>query len=177
MQTTYWNGKKTKQSELLSNLMVNIGYTENKVYNAYIAATKIYYDMYNNGGFNLEEASHAGETYLDRLVEIILKADIGEKFGNIKLTNKSDTILQYLEVEDTENCHPELELFLDDIINEVSNHSLNFKVYTVWTKRDEKLLSLSEQPGEGWRSTTFGEAEEYEDWIRNRKEVFHYEVV
>ena len=177
MKKTYWGGKKTDALEMLEDKKVGIGYTDNKVYNAYIAGTKIYYDLYNNGGFNVEEKLQSEDNYLKRLVEVILSAGIGEKFGKVKLTNKPKTIYYKLKETDDEGDYVNLEQFMDELIEEVVKYDLTFEVYKVWQDYQGRKVSLTQKDGEEWREVSFGQEDDCNSWVEHRTNVFEFELV
>ena len=177
MKNTYWGGKKTDALEMLEAKKVGIGYTGNKVYNAYIAGTKIYYDMYNNGGFNIGENLQREDNYLKRLVEVILTAGVGEKFGKIRLTNKLDTIYNKLKETGEEGYYVNLEQFMDELIEEVVKHDLTIEVYKVWQDYQGRKVSLTQKDGEEWREVSFGQEDDYNSWVEHRTNVFGFELV
>ena len=177
MKKTYWGGKKTDALEMLEDKMVGTGYTDNKVYNAYIAGRKIYYDLYNNGGFNIGENLQREDNYLQRLVEVILSADIGEKFGKVRLTNKPQTIYYKLKETDEEEDYVNLEQFMDELIEEVVKHDLTFEAYKVWQDYQGGKLSLTQKDGEEWREVSFGQEDDYNSWVEHRTNVLGFELV
>lgn len=177
METTYWNGKKTKENDVLSEKMISIGYTENEAFNAYIAVTKIYYDCYNNGGCNLEYDDYHNTSYLDELTERILNADIGSIFGEINLEDEAEDILEKLLTEDKDGDYVHLELFIDLVIEEISKKNTDFKKYSVWQNFDKELLSYSEKTEDGWQEVSFGGYGDFKSWTNHRENEWDFKVI
>lgn len=158
---TFWRGRRTPAIKKLATATVSWGFTESDVVNANIAANKIYYDCYNGGGCNLSREMGYGErnySQLEEYVELILKANVGTKFGPINLNSMPETILGHLLKRDENGVYVELELFFEELTNALAEENLDFPVYKLWHLHAENLMTLNPETAntDEWSLMTFG---------------------
>lgn len=159
---TYWNGQGNFQAELnvINEKMVDWGMTTNPLMNLFITCNKVYYDVYNNGGFNLDDMMHSIEEYIK---------PYASEFTKLRFDVQPKTLIRNLKNE------VKLEKFFDDMILYVKDKDLSFKVYTLYYDYRKELLSETEQPG--FFNITFGLVEECEDWKKHRLERMGYKMI
>lgn len=180
---TYWNGKQTDSRKKLSELVkVDMGWTENKFVNAYLAVNKIYYDIYNNGGCNLVDDSmdyNSNYRYLEKLIVKILDGEVGHKFGYINLAKSIESIYFDLMYEDSNGEYIKLENFVDEIYPILASKDLDFKIYKVYQEYEKEKLTFDDMLGhqEGWSIVTFGLEKDWDEWIRHRLEQWNFEMI
>lgn len=68
LEKSYWNGdgKYQAESDAIGALVPNQGKSDNKYVNLFRCMSNVYYDMYNNGGFNLAYARKAQARVVNR---------------------------------------------------------------------------------------------------------------
>lgn len=100
---SYWNGEGLYQNELnkISENIPDIGMTNNKYMNLYITANNVYYDVYNNGGCNLDNYEEDIKKYVAPFNKALERIDFEESF---------EDVWRNLENEE------KLEIFMDSVV-------------------------------------------------------------
>lgn len=160
---TYWNenGKHQEQIDELQSLIPSWGMTENSYMNLLITASKVYYDVHNNGGCNLLDV------YMDDINAYI--KPFAKEFTKLRFDVLPATLYRNLKNVD------KLESFMDDLVVYLSDKDLSYKKYTLYYSSENELLSVTEK--EGFRAITFGLEEEYKSWKNSRLTRFGYQMV
>lgn len=162
---TYWSeeGKYQAITEEIGDRVPSWGMTTNAYMNLYITACNLYYDVYNNGGCNLD-------CYADRIEKYILpfNKDIkgARNDGKIDFSCKEQTVRRNLK------NHTKLENFMNAVIEFVSGQDLEYTKYTTYYNFGKELMSLNEHTEEGWSKITFGLEEEWRAWTENRNKTY-----
>lgn len=153
MENIYWNqqGKYESNLKKIEQLMPTMCYTDNKHMNLFIIVSAIYYDVYNNGGCNLEY-SHMNniKKYLipfDSQYRVDLKCD--EKTLVRKFKNKKT-----------------LEKLMNRTIEIIKDQNLSYTQYVVYQNFKDKKLRTT--PLENFDRIIFGEKDYYDKWIKSR---------
>lgn len=159
----YWNKDGKYQEELTNiySLMPKIGYTNNKYFDLFITATKVYYDVYNNGGCNIKD------TYLDR-IKTYVKPFVSE-LKSINLNVSDNTLVKYLKDK------VKLELFFDEVIVFVKDKDLEYTKYVVYQNYEDGLLS--NEWNNGFSEVSFGNKEDYDEWVNHRINSWEFKFV
>lgn len=148
MENNYWNGNGKYQNFVnkIENIQPDIGYTDNKYLNAFIVMEHYYYDNYNNGCWNTKDGNYKEDRiqYLNSIIRTNYK----------KLCNPKEK--EYLEEQ------------MNNLIEKIKDKVFSYTKYSVWQKFNEKLLSHTAIDEEDWQEVSFGEKEEYDDWIKVR---------
>lgn len=150
----YWNKDGKYQKELINiySLMPKIGYTNNKYFDLFITATKVYCDVYNNGGCNLKDI------HLDKIKQYV-KPFVNE-LKSINFNVSDDTLIKYLKNKD------KLELFFDEVIEFVKDKDLEYIKYIVYQNYGSGLLS--NEWHNDFSEVSFGNKEDYDEWVNHR---------
>jgi len=160
---TYWNenGKHQEENNRLSDLMPNWGWTDNRYVNLFIFASRVYYDVNNNGGGNLKGS------LLKKMDKYLLP--FAEDIKTFRLNVKEETLLKNLK-----NTN-KLERFLDEIIVYLQDKDLSFEMHTLYFDNEKELLSESEI--EGFNVITFGNEKDCMDWAEYRINNWDFKYV
>lgn len=155
-KNTYWAGKG-KYRDFIENLaekMPGHGYTSNVYVNIYLVMAHLYYDVYNNGGGNIEDCfakdfQNRVKPYLDN--EVSLQPFINEDFAKME-----------------EMVNVAFEFIIDK--------DLDFPIYRKWCNHDERVISDVKPVGEWsqkgyWFNATFGEPEGFREFCRGYKDI------
>lgn len=152
MENTYWdnNGKHQEEADKIDSLMPDFDYTDNEYMNLYIAASKIYHDIYNNGGGNIEDCYT--DDFYDRIHPYI-KASLS------RLQDEKEY----------------LENFMDKVIEFLRDKNLSYTKYVIYQNYDAK--QLSKKPLDGFDSISSGNKDYLDGWVNGRINSFHFEMV
>ena len=163
-ENTYWNnrGKHQDLLEKLEDVKPSCGYTDNPYLNLFIEASFVYYDVYNNGGCNLNE-----EDYYNSMKKYIYP--FNDKFEGIDFDRKYNTI--YRNMKNTEK----LERFMDSVITLVSEQDLSYNQSRVFYNNESR--ELSRQPKLGFTYITFGNKETETEWLDTRLKNLNYKLI
>ncbi|MEC3269816.1 MULTISPECIES: hypothetical protein [Bacillus cereus group] len=163
MENTYWNsnGKYQKELDNLRGLMPGIGMTSNQYMNLYITASKVYYDVHNNGGCNLADC------YDKKIRDYIMP--FSDDIKSLRLNVQMKTLIKNFENE------KKLEAFMDEIILYLQDKDLTCKKYIVFHDWKNKELCMSEK--EGFKEVSFGNKEDYDEWVTHRIDSWKYTLV
>jgi hypothetical protein len=147
MKQIYWNkqGKHQKWVDEIDETMPTIGYTNNKSMNVFIAMSRIYYDIYNNGGWNIKDGCYKDTPKL-------IQKFIGKFNSRTAIYD-----LDYLENK------------ANEVFEKLMEKDLSFESYGLWNNWKDQNISMSEQSGEGWSYITCGTKEKLEEVIEQRK--------
>lgn len=159
---SYWEntGNHEELNKALSNSIPSIGMTSNAYVNLYITSVKVYYDVYNNGGTNLD--------VLYKHIEEFIKpfdSDLKSLRFNVKertLTNN----LKNLE---------KLERFMDEVILYLQDKDMEYDKKVVYVNFNTGHLSNA--PQKGFDETSFGSQESYDDWVGYRLSSMGYAFI
>ena len=166
MKNTYWNesGKYQEKVNEIYNLMPSWGKTNNPYMNLFLTASKLYYDVYNNGGGNIRDC------YVDDIEKYIkpYAEDVKCKKG-INFECALNTIIKNLRNEE------KLENFLDSVIEFISDKDLSYDKYIAYFDNERELISYEKQ--EGFNEISFGNKEDFESWTGHRINSWGYKVV
>lgn len=160
---TYWNGNGTHKDvqKKLEAVAPSWGMTDNRYVNLYLAASNVYYDVYNNGGCNLRDA------YIPTIEEHI-KPFAGE-LKSLRFDVKDETLIRNLKKEE------KLEAFIDEVLLFLADKDLSYTKYTLYFDNNQNLLSETEQ--DGFSVITFGIEEEYLSWKNHRVTNWGFQVI
>lgn len=160
---SYWNGngKHEEEVSLLNGLMPNWGMTDNKYMNLFILSSKIYYDVYNNGGGNLRD------NYPVKIEKYIVP--FADDLKSLRLNVTMKTLLTNFKKKE------KLEAFLDEVIMYLQDKDLSYNKHIVYYHYDNKELSKEEV--EGFSQITFGNEQDYLDWTNHRVGTWSYKWV
>jgi hypothetical protein len=141
MKNSYWRQKGKYQDfvDEADKLMPNWGYTENNYMNLFIDISKLYYDCYNNGGWNIYDC------YMDRVANVkkYIRLDIRKFMKNEEYREeKTDEVFAFLLDKD-----------------------LSYKQYKAYFNGRD-FVSYTQK--ESWSVITFGSKEERKDWVHGR---------
>ena len=150
LERAYWynNGNFEPELQKIYDLMPDWGMTDNKYMNLFIMASRLYYDVYNNGGANLELCEEDIEQFL---------VPFADELKSINLNVTFKTFIKNIENE------KKLEAFMDEVILHVHDKDLSYDKHSLFVNNSTEELSHSKR--EGFRSLTFGEEGEYWEWI------------
>ena len=145
---SYWeqNGKHQTIVNSAQELIPSIGYTDNPILNALIAANHLYYDMYNNGSCNIMDC------YLKDVKAYILPLIPDFRYQRFVSCNyeaaeeEFNKVVEYLMSQPYETLIP--------------------TIYSVWQDYENKLLSMTKR--DGWSEVSFGSEGERDEWIKTR---------
>lgn len=152
----YWNnnGKYQEWVDKINDTMPDMYDTDNKYMNVFIVISKIYYDIYNNGGGNIEDGC-----YDDKLRTIENFVGLGNFSWYQGTINK-----EYLEEKTNE------------IFEKLMEQDLSFENHGFWNEWRNRKVSMSEQIGEDWIYITCGTAENAKKEFEDRQKC-GFEVV
>lgn len=161
MEKIYWNEQGKYQSEYdeLDKIIVSFGKTDNKYVNILLVVLNIYYDVYNNNSFNLENYINDIEKYLVHFNDLY-RCDFK--------CNK-ESLLRKLKNKKT------LESIMDRTIEILRDKDLSFTEYVIY--QDFFNGKLSYEKKEGFTKVTFGEKERWENWINSRVNDWNFKIV
>lgn len=151
MENTYWNenGKyQTFVDEALEK-MPSIGYTSNPYMNLFIAMSHIYYDIYNNGGCNIED--HYMRDFRQYVQPMLPDLSVSEFLSgrNVILEGAMDRALEFLQ-----------------------DKPMDYPAYKVWFSYENQCISHME-PGEEdprtWTLMTFGALTDRDRWCSEQE--------
>lgn len=162
-KNTYWNdnGKYQEERSELNKLIPDYGYTSNAYLNLYLITLNVYYDVYNNGGCNLED------TYAESIEKYMLP--FASDLKALRLNVKMKTLIKNFMNEE------KLESFMDEVILFVSTKDLNFTMYTLYF--NDKKEELSKTYKDGYSTITFGNLEDFDHGARSRALYWNYTLV
>ena len=143
MKNTYWNNNGRYQQKLdeISGIIPSFEYTDNQYLNLFISTSKIYYDVYNNGGGNIDDC------YIDDFYERIYPF-IDSNLDELK-------------------CNKEyLEHFMDKVVDLLKDKDLIYTKYVVYQNYEKKQLSRI--PLNGFSEISSGVKEYLDEWIKIR---------
>ena len=155
LENSYWsgNGLYEEENSKIEKHIPTFGMTSNPYLNLYIVACNIYYDAYNNGGYNMTDYR------IDKYRKYILPFNDEIKGnGAINFGVKNNTLRQYFRNEN------KLEKFMDNVIMFVSDKDLSCDKFTIYIKDD--YMSLNNH--EGFHPVTFGNIEDKDEWVYGR---------
>jgi hypothetical protein len=159
----YWSKDGKYQEELINiySLMPKIGYTNNKYFDLFILATKVYSDVYNNGGCNLKDI------HLDKIKEHV-KPFVND-LKSINFNVSDNTLIKYLKNKER------LELFFDEVIEFVKDKDLQYTKYVVYQNYECSLLS--NEWNNDFSEVSFGNKEDYDEWVNHRINSWDFKFV
>ncbi|NLZ33896.1 MAG: hypothetical protein GX889_03085 [Clostridiales bacterium] len=162
-ERTYWNEEGLYQEEVnkLEDLKPDRGYTNNEYMNLFLAVSHLYYDVYNNGGCNIKD-------FYMKDIEKYIKPFIDE-IKSINLNVKPNTLLRNLK-----NLE-KLEEFINETILFIKDKDLSYDKYIIFYDYDNEQLSKKEI--KGFRKITFGNKEDYNEWVNNRINSWNYKMI
>lgn len=152
MKNTYWNNNGKYQDFIneLTDRTPGHGYTSNVYANIYLVMAHLYYDAYNNGGGNIEDAYAKDFRYR-------VEPYLGDKVK----------IKAFLDVDSAK---------MEDMVNIafefIKDKNLEFPIYSFWCNHEAQMISEHKPEGElaekgYWFELTFGEPEEMDKYKTN----------
>ena len=146
---TYWNnnGKHQEWVERINDTIPSMYDTDNYYMNVFIAFSNIYYDIYNNGGGNIEDGCYDDSL---RLLDNFLG------LGNFNWYQASHDF-DYLEDK------------ANEVFEKLIAQDLSFENYGFWNEWKNSLISLNKQEGENWSYITCGTKENMEKEFKTRQ--------
>lgn len=151
---TYWNenGKLQEVANKILEQVPTYGYTNNKYMNLFVAATKMYYDYYNNDCCNLKH-------------NIIY--DINDHIKPFAKELKGINVeVAYPTLRRNIRNEAKLEAFMDSVIELVGKNSYDYEAFTMWVDFENNTYSLNELEGS---KVTFGDEGEFNKYINFKK--------
>lgn len=163
MSKNYWNknGENQKDYAEIRKLVPGIGYTNNKFLDLFITASKLYYDVYNNGGYNIRS------NYLDDIKEYI--EPFSDNIKTIHFNLSENTIIRNIKNKE------KLELFFDEVIDFVKDKDLKYTKYFVYQNYDENKLSNNQI--EGFSEVSFGNKKDFDEWVGHRVSSWKFKFI
>lgn len=155
-QNTYWNKKGKYQAFLdeLDEQMPDIGYTDNANMNFFITASKLYYDVYTNGGGNIMDC------YAD---------DFFQHMG---------PLFQVISIKRLANRdYAHAEYMMDKVWEFLKGKPMEYTPYFAWDNFSAAETSLTERTEEGWRKLSFGNKKDRDEWFVERIVWVHHKNV
>jgi hypothetical protein len=148
---TYWNnkGKYQEWADEISETMPDMCDTDNKNMNVFIAMTNLYYDIYNNGGGNIEDS-------------YMLEVEIIKRF------------LGSFDIEKAVANEEYLEGVTNTVFEKLMNEDLSFENHGFWNECKQNLISRNPQDGENWRFISCGTKANMEKEFEDRKQHFRF---
>lgn len=146
---TYYNNKGKFQAwvDAADMLKPDMCDTDNANMNVFIAFSNLYYDIYNNGGLNIQDGLYRKE--VQRVTDFIKDFNLRKA-----LNDKS-----YLED------------MTDAVFEKLMDKDLSFENSGFYNEWKNRLISLNKRDGESWIYITCGTKanrdEEYNNRIRN----------
>ena len=132
---TYWNHEGNYQEwvDKIEETTPSMYDTDNEYMNVFLAFSNIYYDIYNNGGGNIEDC------YTDK-VELI------EEFLGVGRFDYDKAIddKEYLEEK------------ANEVFERLMEQDLSFENHGFWNEWRNRKVSMTEQVGEDWLYITCG---------------------
>lgn len=159
---SYWNGEGLYQNELnkISENIPDIGMTNNKYMNLYITANNVYYDVYNDGGCNLDNYEEDIKKYVAPFNKALEGIDFEESF---------EDVWRNLENEE------KLEIFMDSVVKLVEKNDFSYEKITIFADYTNNLISYKEK--ENFSKSVFGDEKYLKDWIDFRINKMGYKLV
>ena len=165
MDKTYWNeeGKYQAFCDAALDKTPTYGMTNNVYMNALIAISHVYYDVYNNGGGNIEDVYKS--EFKRCVTPLFPDIDIHDFiYGN----------------------QARIEAAMDRVLEFLQDKNLDCEIYTVWFSYKNQMLSHI-QPQDlsdgNWSTVTFGSPADMQQWCEeqmyfcNVKDVTQEQVV
>lgn len=146
MEKSYWNeeGKYQAFCDEALNKAPSFGYTSNIYLNSLIAMSHLYYDVYNNGGGNIED---------------VYQRDFNKYVK---------PLFPQFEIQDFINGNEmKIEQTMDRLLEYLQDKPLDYQAYTIWWSYDDKVLTRVEpldKSGYDLSPLTFGEQERLNRW-------------
>lgn len=170
---TFWNREK-KLPANLDGIKVDFGMTSNANVNAVLALRHIYYDFYNNGGYNIDDEDDF--QYLTELLQYVKDAGINT-VGKISLSSAS-LVFKKLSKE-VDDQYVALENFMDTAFDLLKNRNFDFEIFTVYQNYDNRLLSMEKHDNDQWSSVTFGKKQDLDAWVdaRQNNRGFNFKMI
>lgn len=159
---TYWDGAGKYQSwaDMVSETMPTYNKTDNEYMNVFISISKIYYEIYNNGGGNLYDGVYGDD--IESINEFLSKQD-----------QKRHESFSWKQAID----EPEyLESKMNEIIELLMDKDLHFVDHGFWVNYDKRELSLVEIKGENWIYITYGTEANANNEMRRMKSHGYIDV-
>jgi len=159
---TYWNGngKHEDLNKKFDGVIPSWGMTTNPYVNLFIVASSVYYDVYNNGGCNLDVIYKNIEQYIK---------PFDEELKTFRFNVQPQTLFRNLKNVE------KLELFLDEVLLFLDDKDLEYDKQTVYFNHEAERVSLKEQ--NGYSNITFGLKDECDDWVDHRINKMGYTLV
>lgn len=159
----YWNKQGKYQEELnkFNVLTPDWGYTDNKYMDLFLAISKIYYDVYNNGGGNIKD------TYTEDIEKYIVP--FAKDIKSLRLNVTMNTLIKNFKKLE------KLEAFTDEVLLYLSGKDLSYDKHTVYFHYEREELSKDDK--DGFSKITFGNYKDYADWVNHRINNWKYKFV
>lgn len=150
----YWNGdgKCQKEMDRLNGFMPDFSYTDNPYVNLFIIMSHLYYDVYNNGGGNIDDCY--GESYFTYVMPLMPKTSLN----------------RIVKCE-----HEYVEEFANKVIELIKDKDLSYTTYSIWVNHKNEKLSKAFQ--KGFKKLRCGDKEYLNSWIQNRLDIWKYSMV
>lgn len=160
---SYWfdNGKHQDTADQLYRLKPDWGMTENKYMNLFLCASNVYYDVYNNGGCNLND------NYPKKIEEYLFP--FAEELKSLRFDVKMDTLIRNFKNK------KKLEAFLDEIFMYLQDKDLSYEKHIVFF--DNVREELSKEEKEGFSQIVFGNEADCISWINYRINSWNFKWV
>ena len=154
-------GKYQKELDLINSNIPGYGMTNNKYMNLYLTVSKLYNDIYNNGGCNIEDC------YMSYINDYIIPFQ--NEIKSINFNVQTRTLLKNLR------NFTKLEKLVDEVVEILRDKDLSYAKYSIWINHKAELLSFEAK--DGFDELTFGDGFEFQNWVQIRKDMFHYKTV
>lgn len=141
---TYWNnnGKYQKFVDEKLKTIPDMYFTDNEYMNLFIEINNLYYDIYNDGGYNFR---------LDKVTRI-------------------KSVVKNFKISKAISDHDYLEEITDEIFEYLMDKDLAFENYGFWNEWKNSLISLNKQEGENWSYITCGTKDNMEKEFKIRQD-------
>ena len=150
----YWckEGKHQGFVNQTEKLIPSRGYTENKYMNAFICGVRIYYDIYNNGGWNIKDC------YMD---------DAKKFLDDVLKINKA------LILNKNKQCEY-IEKYMDKLIEKIRDKDLTYNKYILYIDDNEKKISKHD---DSLTKIIFGLKATYDEYYNRMTKDYKYNEV
>lgn len=163
MKNIYWHksGKYQEKYDELEKVIPDIGYTSNKYVNLLITASSLYYDVYNNGGCNVEDC------YLEDIDTYIVP--FSSNISSINFMCSKRTIVANL-------CNKEkLENFINEVIELLDGKDLDYGKYIIYQNYDKEESSKEQK--DGFDAIVFGNENEESSLVKDRINTLKFKLI
>lgn len=148
IQNTYWTENGKEQAflrELNTQKQVSYGFTDNAYLNCYLAMSKLYYDVYTNGGCNLRDCYR---DYIPKYIASFIRVAFSRLMDKAYLEQKMNAVLGFLKGKDL-SCTIYPLWFLDSTDGDT----------------ETRKITLNDPNSGDWHEVVFGNDADRTEWV------------